>query len=604
MEATSGLEFACYEDLPLGTFVVTHQGELVFVNHILCELLKCSCGDLVGSRLSDIMEDSVSLFNDAVKAISSGTSVAEIEIIFSDTDRNKIPVRLSITGLKKHRNLLLAQAATITPDASSLQDSIMFEAVINSLPDATYFKNLNSEFIKVNSAYLKKFSVKNEGSLANKTDFDIFSVEHAQQAYDDEQRIVQTGKPLLNIEEKETYEDGTVTWVSTSKMPLYHKSGVIMGTFGISRDITEQKRAETEIRLKTSILHAITSRMPVVIYRVSPSYEVTTLFGSRALIDLFEDSKIVRLKIKEGLSHIISKLSQKDQEGYINFTTTNQDHEETVYFENYVFEREGESGEFLGLALDVTERKNSQFKLKRDAKKLEKINRELNEFAYIVSHDLKAPLRAIVNLADWIEEDLAGTLDDDVQKNLELMKGRVHRMENLINGILQYSRVTKGARINESVDVGDVLNETISALDVPDRFTIRKNGELPVITYSRMDLDRIFANLISNVVKYHHKETGVIDINCVEDGDYYVFSVADDGPGIDSVYHEKIFKIFQTLQSRDSKESTGIGLTIVKKIVEERGGTISVESESGKGTKFVFTIPKKIYSEQNATAES
>lgn len=596
------MAFSNFDYLPLGTLVATYDGLLRYANPAFYELLSLSAGDVMDRNVeSIIVKEDVGRFRAAFEKACNDKEGTSLVIRLTDHGQGSMQVLLSMIPSDDMGGAII-QVTPMMEDANALQDTIMFDAIVNSLPDATYFKNLKSQFIKVNTVFAKKFKLADDQQLNGKTDFDLFSAEHAQQAYDDEQRIIQTGEPLLNIEEKETYEDGTVTWVSTSKMPLYDKVGKIVGTFGISRDITEQKRAETEIRLKTSILNAITAHMPVVIYRYT-TQEITSLFGSSQLIRLFECSKVVRLSVKEGLTHLIEKLTQKDNEGYINFSSTCQEGEEIVYFENYVFESEEQRGEFIGLALDVTERRNSQFKLKRDAKKLEKINRELNEFAYIVSHDLKAPLRAIVNLADWIEEDLQGTLDEDVKKNLDLMKGRVHRMENLINGILQYSRVTKGARIYESVDVNELLNESIDALGIPDRFTIKRDAVMPVVTYSKMDLDRIFTNLISNVIKYHDKERGTITIRHTEDSEYDIFSVADDGPGIDPAYHEKIFKIFQTLQSRDTKESTGIGLTIVKKIVEERGGTITVESALGQGTTFTFTIPKHIATEANTPNE-
>lgn len=222
-----------------------------------------------------------------------------------------------------------------------------------------------------------------------------------------------------------------------------------------------------------------------------------------------------------------------------------------------------------------------------------KENNELAEFAYIVSHDLKAPLRAIVNLADWINEDLKDIENDELKENLRLMKGRVGRMEKLIDGVLQYSRVNRGLQVCEEVNVAEVFKQSIEALAVPPDFQICVPAALPEVTYSKKDLEKIFTNLISNSIRYHDKSQGIIQLDYMEKDGAHVFSISDDGPGIDPEFHEKIFKIFQTLQPRDTLDTSGVGLTIAKKIVEGRGGSITVESARGKGSKFIFTIPKQ-----------
>lgn len=257
---------------------------------------------------------------------------------------------------------------------------------------------------------------------------------------------------------------------------------------------------------------------------------------------------------------------------------------------------------------DMTEVEQTQAKLQSRADELVKMssvlaqtnlaledrNRELEQFAYVASHDLKAPLRAIANLSEWIEEDLQGQLPAENQKQMQLLRGRVHRMEALINGLLEYSRVGRTHVIIEAVDVAELLADVIESLAPPATFTIAIAPNMPTLRTKVMALRQVFANLISNAIKHHHSDTGQLQISGQDLGPSYEFAIADNGPGIHPDYHQKIFTIFQTLQARDTKESTGIGLAIVKKIVESEGGKIWVESHEGKGATFYFTWRKNM----------
>jgi PAS domain S-box-containing protein len=225
---------------------------------------------------------------------------------------------------------------------------------------------------------------------------------------------------------------------------------------------------------------------------------------------------------------------------------------------------------------------------------LEDRNKELEQFAYVTSHDLKAPLRAIANLSTWIEEDLRDSLPSENQHQMRLLRGRVHRMEDLINGLLEYSRIGRSNVPIERVDVGSLLSEVLDSLDPPLTITIDIQPDLPVFNTRKQLLRQIFLNLIDNAIKHHPPTEGRIQITCQDQGDFYEFAVIDDGNGIDPTYHHKIFVIFQTLEARDIKESTGIGLAIVKKIVEIEGGNVWVDSAEGKGAAFHFTWPKQL----------
>jgi signal transduction histidine kinase len=220
-------------------------------------------------------------------------------------------------------------------------------------------------------------------------------------------------------------------------------------------------------------------------------------------------------------------------------------------------------------------------------------NQELDQFAYVSSHDLKAPLRAISNLSEWIEEDLEGQMPPEVQQHMILLRKRVERMDALINGLLDYSRVGRVKSSVETFNVADLLAEIIDSLAPPPSFTI-EIGEMPTLQSNRLRLGQVFSNLISNAIKHSHRADGHIQVKVFDDNHkFYEFVVSDNGQGIAPEHQSRIFTIFQTLEPRDKTENTGIGLSIVKKIVETEGGKVWIESNLGQGATFRFTWYKQ-----------
>lgn len=222
---------------------------------------------------------------------------------------------------------------------------------------------------------------------------------------------------------------------------------------------------------------------------------------------------------------------------------------------------------------------------------LETSNRELDQFAYVASHDLKAPLRGIANLSQWIEDDLGDRLDDQTRSHLHLLRGRVLRLENLIAGILAYSRAGRDSAEQAAVDVAALVGEVWELLAPPPTARLEVTPPLPQLRASRVQLQQILLNLIGNAIKYNAGRPLAITVSARRNGRRWEITVADDGVGIAPEFAEKIWGLFQTLERRDKVESTGIGLSVVRKIVESHGGRAWVESELGRGAAFKFTWP-------------
>jgi PAS domain S-box-containing protein len=251
-----------------------------------------------------------------------------------------------------------------------------------------------------------------------------------------------------------------------------------------------------------------------------------------------------------------------------------------------VFDDAGRVVTILAEGHDITERKQTQANL-------EQRNQDLDSFVHIVSHDLKAPLRAVANLSEWIEEDLAGSLTVDTQEQMNLLRARIERMSSTIDGLLDYARVGRTQDSIEPVVIADLIAEIVDSLAPPPTFTIEIAGNLPTLQTKRLPLSQVFANLIGNGVKHHDRADGKLHIGIVERGNFYEFAIADDGPGIDPAQHDRMFEIFQAVNPQNRSDSTGIGLAIVKKTIEAEGGKIRLESQLGQGTTFYFTWPKQ-----------
>ncbi len=370
---------------------------------------------------------------------------------------------------------------------------------------------------------------------------------------------------------------------------------------GVNFDITEAKLAEQRILKQQHDLEEAQHIARVGGWEIQ--VDTQTISWTKEMFNICEKSTDYQPSLNDTYNLFTNETREQIRESFIKAIQTYEpfEHEAKIKIGKRKFldirikglplNENGKVSTIKGIFQDISAEKESKRQLELYTEELEKKNKELDQFAYVVSHDLKAPLRGINNLSMWIEEDMEGKLEEDTKNNLDLMRKRVKRMEGLIDGILQYSRAGRIKHEASSFSLKDSIDEMIESLSPPEKFKFNIAEDLPSLVTEKIAIEQIFANYISNAIKYNNNPEPLVEVSWKQNGDLYEFCVSDNGPGIEKEFHEKVFVIFQTLQARDTFESTGVGLAIVKKIVEDKGGKVWIESEKGAGTKFYFSWP-------------
>lgn len=427
-------------------------------------------------------------------------------------------------------------------------------------------------------------------------------------------------RSLYEIEYRVRRYDGEYRYLNGRAVPIIEADGTIREWVGVNTDITESKQIQAardsalaQAEAARNQLQSVFMQTPAaiatfrganhVIETVNPQY--LKLVGHLDLV-----GKTVREAFSANAAQSLFELLDRVYETGEAFVAKEmpllfeqKDGADEAGFWNVVYQplRDAE-GQVYGImthAVEVTEQVRARQEIEKKAEELahltqslKRSNQDLDQFAYVTSHDLKAPLRAIANLSEWIEEDLDEQLSEDSREHLHLMRKRVHRMGALIDGILQYSRAGRVQQL-AMVNVGTLLSDLIEIIAPPPEIVITVEPGMPTLKTEKILLEQVFLNLLNNAIKYMQNSEPKINVSVKDAGKYYQFAVQDNGLGIAPEFHNKIWGIFQRLEARDKVEGTGVGLSIVKKIVESRGGRVWVESELGKGATFYFTWSKQ-----------
>ena len=588
---------------------------------------------------------------DDLEVMRSGNSKLNYEEPQTTPDGKRIWLRTSKVPLRdiNHRIIgILGTYEDITErkraEESLRHEQTLMTTLMENVPDAIYFKDAASRFLRVNRAHSRKFGLSDPAQLVGKSDADFFSGEHAQQALADEQEIIRTGRPLLNVEEKETWLDGTVSWVLTTKLPLRDAAGRIIGTCGISLDITERKRMEQALAERTEEVsqrnqelagaNATLQQQIAVRERIEQVLDRERLL-LRTLIDNLPDYVYAQdaegrfVVANLGMARQLGFSSPNEVIGKSNFdlfphelaARYHLDEQEIIRTGQGLFNHEGPTvdaskkeknrwvsttkvplrndlGEvtgFVGLGQDITERKRQEEALQQGSRELQERNDELARFTYTVSHDLKSPLVTIKAFLGYLEQDTRNQDPAGMKKDLEYIYGAADKMGRLLDELLDLARV--GSKMNppEEVSLQVVVKD---ALDLVAGWIIQKGVEVVVtkepimLCGDRTRLVEVFQNLVDNAIKFMgEQQTPRVEIGVEKAGEENVFFVRDNGMGIDPRYLPKVFGLFEKYDP--ATKGTGIGLALVKRIVEVHGGKIWVESVGiGKGATFRFTLAK------------
>ncbi len=405
--------------------------------------------------------------------------------------------------------------------------------------------------------------------------------------------------------------------------PILDAQGQVERILAVSRDITKRKQAAIDLQASEELFRHIFERTPLGFAHVGMDGSLLRVNQKFCEIVGYSEAELLTKTFQSitepaDLAADLAAVAQLVNGEITEYTLEKryihkQGHSVWVSLTVVLIRSVAISGQvgapkyLLGAIKDINDRKQGELLIQTQTADLQRLNNslmlaqqklqernvELDRFVSIAAHDLKAPLRAISNLSEWIEEDLQAQMPGE-NSQLQLLRQRVKRMDALIDGLLRYSRAGRAELATETVDVAEVLAETIDSLSPPASFELKVVNPMPILNTKRLLLTQVFANLISNAIKHHNRADGQIEITAEDLGDRYRFSIADDGPGIPEGESQwRIFEIFQTLSAAtDSTENTGIGLALVKKIVEAEGGEIWLDAEHKSGCRFCFTWTK------------
>ncbi|MDD9972679.1 MAG: PAS domain S-box protein [Candidatus Poribacteria bacterium] len=487
--------------------------------------------------------------------------------------------------------------------AKRAQEGDLLHTLMENTPDHIYFKDMESRFIRINRSLADRFGLKNPAEAVNKTDFDFFTREHAQQAYQDEQAVIESGKPIEGIQEKETWPNGQDTWVSTTKVPIRDRDGRINGTCGISRDITEYYRAQQAVGDSEANWRSLVESVPDIISTMTLDYRLEFINRLPPTLGL-KPQDIVGKSVfeflteehhdgfKEACAQVIKtgEVATYEVQGLIS----------GYWYASCIgpIQQDGELVGFVMASTNITDRKQAEEAMQHAKETAEYASRAKSDFLANMSHELRTPLNAIIGFAEILRDELVGSINAEQRECVNDIHISGQHLLEMINDILDLSKIEAGKmalqlEIFSIVEAVEEVNAIITALavkkDLDLTLNYNRNG---MIEADRVKIKQIFYNLLSNAVKFTPEGGKVATEVEVTDTELRA-QVIDTGIGIAEEDQAKLFAPFTQIDTSKSRRygGTGLGLALTHRLIELHGGEISVKSEEGKGSNFALKIP-------------
>ncbi len=624
------------EEMEEGAVTLNSNGIILYCNHRFSTLLSIPSAQILGSNLlSLISPKNRQKFSDAFETGRSGRSSEVISFMKNgdplylklsfralspETKSDICVIATDVTNMKQSQQQLerLVKKRTVELEKDIIRRKLtekalseskeILSALINSIIDEVWFADTNKKLTLVNPAVWKEFN----GGIVDT--MDIESIAGSLEVYrpDGTPRPVKETPPLRALlGEIVKDQEEIVRTPATSQLrhrlvnaaPVRNVDGTIIGSVSVVRDITERKNAEkalsqSKLKLDTALQNANIGLWEWNVITDKATFDERSLtileLEKGACIDNFKD--FVHLLHEEDHVHVVNAFHKAIKEDTSLETVFRLKSGKTfISIKGSKLKDNGSCELMSGVCYDVSALKESTNKsFMKLNQELLRSNKDLENFAYVASHDLQEPLRMITSFTQLLQQQYQDKLDNKANEYINYAVDGSKRIYELLNGLLAYSRININGKAFVPVDLNRVIESVRNCLHliINERNAIINSDKLPTVYADETQMDLLFQNLIANSIKFSPGPPRIF-ISSKAQKDNYIFYVRDEGIGIESQYFERIFLIFQRLMPRDQYEGTGLGLAICKRIVERHGGKIWLESESGKGTTFIFNIPKQ-----------
>ncbi|HEA29684.1 MAG TPA: PAS domain S-box protein [Leeuwenhoekiella sp.] len=592
------------ENSPIGIALSDRKSKgLLLVNKAFCTMLEYEHDELKSLQIKDFTHpDDMAATVVKMQEIQKG----EIDHFFLEkryfTKSGKIIwAKTSVTAVREDSGEIKYQIATIediTPQkkaSNALEESNnRLSTLILNLQSGILLEDENGKIVLTNKQFCKQFGLEENSNALIGYDFAALAKKLIDK-FENNQNIISRVETIISekkrvLGEEIELKDGKI--LERNFIPIFQEDSY-KGHLWSYEDITLKKKYKENLQAQKEKYSRMITNMNLGLVELDT--EEVVLFANQSFCDITGYS-LDELQGKKARDFLVtdptyqSPSTRLTGSWELKITTKNKKQKYLLVTRTENYDVNKNLIGYIGITLDITVQKNLELQKESLLKNLEKQNEQLNEYAHIVSHDLKSPLHSISALISWTKEDFSEHMKKESLVNLELIEGKVEKMNLLIENILKYSSIDKDNIQNAPIDLNSLVEDALGMIFIPENIQVSVLNTLPIINADATRIQQLFQNLLSNAVNHIEQPKGLVEIDYIEKENHFLFSIQDNGIGIKKEYYKKIFTIFNSLGNNE--KSTGIGLSIVKKVVDLYEGDIWLESEVGKGTTFFFTLKK------------